>query len=52
MRIQKNVDNAALKTNLNVNSSDFEAGLMVLAKLQFCCPDDYAEIPTTICFLH
>lgn len=37
--------------NLNVNSPDFEAGVMALAKLQFCCPDDYAEIPNTIFFL-
>lgn len=39
------------KMNLNVNSPDFEAGVMALAKLQFCCPDDYAEIPNTIFFL-
>lgn len=45
---QKYVDNSALKIHSNVNIPDFEAGIMVLAKLQFCCPDDYVEIPNTI----
>lgn len=49
--MQKYVDDAALKINLNVNTPHFEAGIMVLAELQFCCPDDYAEIPTAICVL-
>ena len=49
--IQKEGDNAVWKINLNVNTPDFEAGIMVLAKLQFCCPDDYAEIPNAICIL-
>lgn len=39
------------KINVNVNTPDFEAGIMVLAKLQFCCPNDYVEIPNAICIL-
>lgn len=39
------------KINVNVNIPDFEVGIMVLAKLQFCCPDDYVEIPNAICIL-
>lgn len=39
------------KINLNVNTPDFEAGI-ILAKFQFCCPDYYAEIPNAVCILH
>lgn len=48
--IQKYVDNAALKITLNVNTPDFEAGIMVLAKLQCCFAGDCAEIPIAIRF--